>query len=106
MRLNTDRVVSLSAMVVGLGSLFIIIYQTALLREQQAASALPYLMVGVMANADRTYIIARNTGSVPRSSRTSSSATRAASSSKIRTISFATCDPRSRTDRCTAIVGV
>ena len=34
MRLNTDRVVSLSAMIVGLGSLFIIVYQTALLREQ------------------------------------------------------------------------
>jgi hypothetical protein len=63
--LNTDRVVSLSAMLVGLGSLFIIVYQTALLREQQAASALPYLMVGIMANADRTYITARNTGVGP-----------------------------------------
>jgi hypothetical protein len=60
--LNTDRVVSLSAMLVGLGSLFIIVYQTALLREQQAASSLPYVMVGIMANPDRTYIVARNTG--------------------------------------------
>ena len=65
MRLNTDRVVSLSAMLVGLGSLFIIVYQTALLREQQAASALPYLMIGVMANSDRTYIVARSTGVGP-----------------------------------------
>lgn len=65
MQLNTDRVVSLSAMLVGLGSLFIIVYQTALLREQQAASALPYVMVGVMANPDRTYIVARNTGVGP-----------------------------------------
>jgi hypothetical protein len=48
-----------------LGSLFIIVYQTALLREQQAASALPYVMVGVMANPDRTYIVARNTGVGP-----------------------------------------
>ena len=54
MRINTDRVVSLSAMLIGLGSLFIIVYQTALLREQQAASALPYLMVGIQANSERT----------------------------------------------------
>ncbi|HVJ31277.1 MAG TPA: hypothetical protein VNA66_13270, partial [Gammaproteobacteria bacterium] len=65
MQLNTDRVVSLSAMLVGLGSLFIIVYQTALLREQQAASSLPYVMVGIMANPDRTYIVARNTGVGP-----------------------------------------
>jgi hypothetical protein len=65
MRLNTDRVVSLSAMLVGLGSLFIIVYQTALLREQQTASALPYLMIGIMANNSQTYIVARNTGVGP-----------------------------------------
>ena len=65
MQINTDRVVSLSAMIVGLGSLFIIVYQTALLREQQAASALPYLMIGIQANAERSYIFARNTGVGP-----------------------------------------
>ena len=65
MRINTDRLVSLIAMVIGLGSLFIIVYQTALLREQQAASMLPYLMIGIMANSERTYIIARNTGVGP-----------------------------------------
>jgi hypothetical protein len=65
MRFNTDRVVSLSAMIVGLGSLFIIVYQTALLREQQAASALPYLMIGIMANGEQTYVVARNTGVGP-----------------------------------------
>jgi hypothetical protein len=65
MRLNTDRVVSLTAMLVGLGSLFIIVYQTALLREQQSASALPYVMVGIVANPERTYITARNTGVGP-----------------------------------------
>jgi hypothetical protein len=65
MRINTDRVVSLSAMIVGLGSLFIIVYQTALLREQQAASMLPYLMIGIMATSEGTYIVARNTGVGP-----------------------------------------
>jgi hypothetical protein len=65
MRLNTDRVVSLSAMIVGLGSLFIIVYQTALLREQQKASALPYLMLGLQVNNERSYVIMRNTGVGP-----------------------------------------
>jgi hypothetical protein len=35
------------------------------LRGQQKASALPYVMVGIMANPDRTYITARNTGVGP-----------------------------------------
>jgi len=65
MRINTDRLLSLIAMLIGLGSLFIIVYQTALLREQQEASALPYLMVGIMANPERTYIVARNNGVGP-----------------------------------------
>ena len=63
--MNTDRLLSLVAMLIGLGSLFIIVYQTTLLREQQTASALPYLMLGVMANQERTYLIARNTGVGP-----------------------------------------
>ena len=41
MKFNTDRVVSLSAMAVGIGSLFIILYQTQLMRQAQHASALP-----------------------------------------------------------------
>jgi hypothetical protein len=65
MQINTDRLVSLIAMLIGLGSLFIIVYQTALLREQQAASALPYLMIGLQSNSDRTYVFARNTGVGP-----------------------------------------
>jgi hypothetical protein len=32
MKWNTDRIVSLSAMIVGVGSLFIVLYQTALIR--------------------------------------------------------------------------
>jgi hypothetical protein len=65
MKLNTDRVVALSAMLIGLGSLFIIVYQTALLREQQTASALPYLMIGIQSNPDRSYVFTRNTGVGP-----------------------------------------
>ena len=65
MRFNTDRVVSLSAMIVGLGSLFIIVYQTALLREQQTASALPYLMIRLQTKDERSYLFAHNTGVAP-----------------------------------------
>jgi hypothetical protein len=65
MKLNTDRVVSLTAMIVGLGSLFIIVYQTTLLREQQKASVLPYLMIGLQVTDARSYIIMRNTGIGP-----------------------------------------
>jgi hypothetical protein len=65
MRMNADRVVSLSAMLVGLGTLFIVVYQTALMREQQAASALPYMMIGIQVNNERSYVYARNTGVGP-----------------------------------------
>lgn len=65
MKINTDRVVSLSAMLIGLGSLFIIVYQTQILREQQRASALPYLMIAMTANGEQTYIAVRNSGVGP-----------------------------------------
>ncbi len=65
MRINTDRLLSLIAMAIGLGSLFIIVYQTVLLREQQTASALPYLMIGLQATSERSYVFARNTGVGP-----------------------------------------
>lgn len=63
--MNADRVVSLVAVLIGLGSLFVIVYQTALLREQQAASALPYLMIGLQVNNERSYVFVRNTGVGP-----------------------------------------
>jgi hypothetical protein len=43
MKLDTDRIVSLSAMVVGVASLVIAVYQTQLARQSQHASVLPYL---------------------------------------------------------------
>jgi hypothetical protein len=65
MKLNTDRVVSLTAMIVGLCSLFTVVYQTALDREQQKASALPYLMIALQVTDARSYIITRNSGVGP-----------------------------------------
>ena len=44
MKFNTDRIVSLSAMGVGIGSLFIIVYQTHLMRQAQHASGTAILV--------------------------------------------------------------
>jgi hypothetical protein len=63
--ITTDRIVSLSAMVVGVGSLFVIVYQTHLMRQAQSAAALPYLMLGMQANSGGTYLTLRNTGLGP-----------------------------------------
>jgi hypothetical protein len=62
---DTDKIVSLSAMAVGVGSLVIILYQTKLMREQQRASAMPYLMMAVQSNKDTTYLTLRNAGIGP-----------------------------------------
>lgn len=62
---NTDRIVSLSAMAVGIGSLFIIIYQTHLMRKAQSASALPYLMISINANQNGINVNLSNAGVGP-----------------------------------------
>lgn len=40
---SSDRIVSMTAIIVSLGTLFTIVYQTQLIRKQQYASVLPYL---------------------------------------------------------------
>ena len=65
MKFNSDRIVSLSAMAVGVGSLFIILYQTQLMRESQHASALPYLMLAVNSNPNGVNITLSNAGIGP-----------------------------------------
>lgn len=65
MKFSTDRIVSLSAMAVGIGSLFIIMYQTQLTRQAQHASVLPYLMIAINANDDGVYVVLSNTGVGP-----------------------------------------
>jgi hypothetical protein len=64
-RWSTDRVVSLSAMAVGVCSLFITLYQTYLTREAQSASVLPYLAFGITSNNDGAYLTLRNDGLGP-----------------------------------------
>jgi hypothetical protein len=64
-RWSTDRIVSLSAMAVGVCSLFITLYQTYLTREAQSASVLPYLAFGIMSTNDGAYLTLRNDGVGP-----------------------------------------
>lgn len=40
---NADKIVSIGAMVVSIGSLFVIVYQTNLIRKEQYVSVMPYL---------------------------------------------------------------
>ena len=65
MKWDTDRIVSISAMLVGLGSLFIVLYQTTLMREQAKASVLPYLMIAYNSGNDGSYIALQNEGLGP-----------------------------------------
>jgi hypothetical protein len=65
MKFNTDRIVSLSAMAVGVGSLFIIVYQTHLIRQAQHASALPYLVFAINANDAGIHVTLSNAGIGP-----------------------------------------
>ena len=64
-RWSTDRIVSLSAMAVGVCSLFITLYQTYLTREAQSASVLPYLAFGITSTNDGAYLTLRNDGVGP-----------------------------------------
>ncbi len=65
MKVNTDRVLSLSAMVVGVGSLAVILYQTHLMRQSQHAAVLPYLMIAVNSNEHGVFLNLRNAGIGP-----------------------------------------
>jgi len=63
--IDTDRVLSLSAMVIGVGSLFVILYQTHLMRQSQHASVMPYLMIGFTSNSGGIHVNLRNAGIGP-----------------------------------------
>ena len=62
---NTDRIMSVSALLVGVGSLFVVVYQTQLTREAQYASVRPYLYISLMSNDQGAFVILSNTGIGP-----------------------------------------
>jgi len=65
LKLDTDRIVAVCAMLVGIGSLFIVLYQTELIREQQKAQALPYLIIAFNTGDKGSYIALKNVGLGP-----------------------------------------
>ena len=63
--LNGDRIVSLTALLVGLGSLFVIVYQTNLARQSQRASVLPCLSIALTSNDAGVFLVVGNVGIGP-----------------------------------------
>jgi hypothetical protein len=51
-KLNADRIVSVSAIIVSLATVFLIIYQTNLMRQEQKSSVMPSLMIGYGSSND------------------------------------------------------
>jgi hypothetical protein len=66
LHIDTDRILGLSAMIIGGGSLFVILYQTHLMRQSQHASVMPYLlMIGFTSNSGGVHVNLRNSGIGP-----------------------------------------
>jgi len=64
-RWDADRIVALTAIAIGVFSLFVTVYQAYLTRQAQSASVLPYLAFGVTSTNDGAYITLRNDGVGP-----------------------------------------
>ena len=63
---NADKIVSITALLVGVGSLFVIVYQTSLIRQEQHASVLPYLRINyIHPSNEELYWKIANTGLGP-----------------------------------------
>jgi len=56
-RLNADRIVSVSAIIVSLATLVMILYQTILTRKEQHVSVMPSLMIGYGKSIDSLSIV-------------------------------------------------
>ncbi len=64
-RVTADRLLSVAAIVISVGSLFTIAYQAHLTRQAQRASMMPYLMVSLSANEAGVHINTTNNGVGP-----------------------------------------
>lgn len=65
MKFETDRIVSLSAIVVSVASLFTIVYQTQLTRRAQHASVMPYLYIQLSVSDNGVRLLLSNSGIGP-----------------------------------------
>ncbi len=64
-RFDADRIIAVSAMLIGLGSLATFAYQAKLMREAQHASVLPYLYVALSSNEQGVHLLLTNSGIGP-----------------------------------------
>jgi len=64
-KINTDRILSLTAKFVGVGSLLTLAYQAGLTRQAQHASVLPYLYIQLSANDQGVHLLLSNSGIGP-----------------------------------------
>lgn len=63
---NADKILSITAIVLSLGTFIVFIYQTALIREHQYASVLPYLSMGNAGGGTANYtLVLQNNGIGP-----------------------------------------
>lgn len=65
MKWSADRLMSITAVIVSMGTLFTIIYQTNIFRKQQYASVLPYLELWNSSNKSSYRLILVNNGIGP-----------------------------------------
>jgi hypothetical protein len=65
MKMDTDRILSLTAMFVGVGSLVTLAYQAGLTRQSQHASMRPYLYIQLQSNAQGVHVLLSNSGIGP-----------------------------------------
>ena len=64
---NADKIVSISAILISLGTMGVYIYQTHLIQKQQYASVMPYLRMGYSFDESRFEFIIFNEGLGPAS---------------------------------------
>jgi len=62
---SSEKIMSLSAMIIGLGTLIVFIYQTDLIRKQQYMSVYPYLTFGYSQNNQEFVFYIENKGIGP-----------------------------------------
>jgi hypothetical protein len=65
MKLDNDRLVAFSAILISVCTIGITLYQTKLMRESAHASVMPYLAISIRSNSDGVYLMLNNTGIGP-----------------------------------------
>jgi hypothetical protein len=65
MKLDTDRIVALTAVLISVCTAVLTLYQTKLMRESAHASVMPYLSITIRSDVNGVYLMLNNTGIGP-----------------------------------------